>query len=318
MTVPASGSIIRLMMRIVVVFPQPDGPISTQTSPSGTVSVSRSTAGCAAPGNRLVSAAISIMQRSPRGVIACCSAPNSRSVPRASSVAGIAPTKSCGSAIIAMPAVMKSPRPPPPMYAASTAPEMTCTAAVRMPAKITGSASGSSTLRRISLLRHSHAARRVDDLGLDLPHRGVGVDQDRRQREQRQREERRHESRPHQRHHERQHRERRQRAPDVGAGDRDLRGALRAREQDADGHGERDRDARAPKRTARRASPVRSRKRSGCARMNCQASTSSIEAASTPRAGAANARAAKARGPRRPPARTRSTRRPRSSARGRC
>ena len=37
------------------------------------------------------------------------------------------------------------------MYAASTAPEITCTAAVRMPAKITGSASGISTLRRISL-----------------------------------------------------------------------------------------------------------------------------------------------------------------------
>ena len=54
-------------------------------------------------------------ERSPGGVIARCSAPNSRSVPNASSVAGMAPTKSCGNAIIAMPAVMKSPRPPPPM-----------------------------------------------------------------------------------------------------------------------------------------------------------------------------------------------------------
>jgi hypothetical protein len=61
-TVPLSGSIIRLMMRIVVVLPQPEGPISTQTAPSGTMSVSRSTAGCAAPGKRLVSATISIMR----------------------------------------------------------------------------------------------------------------------------------------------------------------------------------------------------------------------------------------------------------------
>ena len=36
---------------------------------------------------------------------------------------------------------------------------------------------------------------RVDDLGLDLPHRRVRVDQDRRQREQREREQRRHEAR---------------------------------------------------------------------------------------------------------------------------
>ena len=54
------------------------------------------------------------------------------------------------------------------MYAASTAPEITWTAAVRMPAKITGSASGSSTLRRISRARHAHAARGVDDVRIDL------------------------------------------------------------------------------------------------------------------------------------------------------
>ena len=53
--------------------------------------------------------------RIPAGVSAICSQPNRRSAPIDSSVAGIAPTSSCGSAIIAMPAVMKSPSPPPPM-----------------------------------------------------------------------------------------------------------------------------------------------------------------------------------------------------------
>ena len=36
---PLVGSIILLISRIVVVLPQPDGPISTHTSPAGTVSV---------------------------------------------------------------------------------------------------------------------------------------------------------------------------------------------------------------------------------------------------------------------------------------
>ena len=51
-TLPESGSIMRLMMRIVVVLPQPEGPMSTQTPPPGIVNVSRSTAGCAVPSNR--------------------------------------------------------------------------------------------------------------------------------------------------------------------------------------------------------------------------------------------------------------------------
>ena len=61
----------------------------------------------------------------------------------------MAPTSSCGTAIIAIPAVMKSPSPPPPMNAASTAPEMTWIAAVRRPAKMTGNASGHSIFARI-------------------------------------------------------------------------------------------------------------------------------------------------------------------------
>ena len=53
--------------------------------------------------------------RIPTGVRIFCRYPNSLSVPIASNVAGMAPTRSCGSAIMAIPAVMKSPRPPPPM-----------------------------------------------------------------------------------------------------------------------------------------------------------------------------------------------------------
>src|SRR5512132_4479966 len=57
---PASGSIIRLIMRIVVVLPQPDGPISTQISPAPMAREMSSTAGDAAPGKRLVRCSISI------------------------------------------------------------------------------------------------------------------------------------------------------------------------------------------------------------------------------------------------------------------
>src|SRR5438105_1381443 len=60
-TSPASGSIMRLTMRIVVVLPQPEGPISTQTSPSGIASVSRSTAGRAVSGNCFTRSMMSIM-----------------------------------------------------------------------------------------------------------------------------------------------------------------------------------------------------------------------------------------------------------------
>ena len=43
-------SIMRLTIRIAVVFPQPDGPTSTQISPAGTSSESESTAASSAPG----------------------------------------------------------------------------------------------------------------------------------------------------------------------------------------------------------------------------------------------------------------------------
>ena len=43
-------SIMRLTIRMAVVLPHPDGPTSTQISPDGTVSDSRSTAGSSCPG----------------------------------------------------------------------------------------------------------------------------------------------------------------------------------------------------------------------------------------------------------------------------
>src|SRR4030095_9081857 len=93
------------------------------------------------------------------------------------------------------------------------------------------------------ITRHPHSARRIDDFGLHLPHRRVSIDEDGREREQREGEKRRDESGAEHRHHKCQHGERRQRAPDVGAGYRDLRGALRSGEQDADRDCDRDRDA---------------------------------------------------------------------------
>ena len=47
---PEVRGISRLMRRIRVVLPQPDGPMKTQISPCGTVRLTLSTAGCAAPG----------------------------------------------------------------------------------------------------------------------------------------------------------------------------------------------------------------------------------------------------------------------------
>ena len=54
------------------------------------------------------------------------------------------------------------------MKAASVAAETICTAAVRMPAKITGSASGISIRRHHLRVRQALAARRLDDVAVDL------------------------------------------------------------------------------------------------------------------------------------------------------
>ena len=52
--VPELGSIRRLIIRMVVVLPHPDGPTRMTVSPSPTSSEKLSTAAVAAPGKRLV------------------------------------------------------------------------------------------------------------------------------------------------------------------------------------------------------------------------------------------------------------------------
>ncbi len=47
---PPVGSIMRLIIRMIVVLPQPEGPTSTQMQPAGTVSDSSCTAGLSWPG----------------------------------------------------------------------------------------------------------------------------------------------------------------------------------------------------------------------------------------------------------------------------
>ena len=75
---------------------------------------------------------------------------------------------------------MMSPRPPPPAIAAIVAVAITKTAAIRMPAKISGSASGSSTRSRICCSRHPHPPRRLDDVPVDAFDREIRVREDRR------------------------------------------------------------------------------------------------------------------------------------------
>ena len=219
-TVPLSGSIMRLMMRIVVVLPQPDGPISTHTSPSGTVSVRWSTAGRGAPGNCLVSAqSISIMRRAHPARRQATSAGaaeqligadrQQRRRNRADQQLRQRHHRDARGDEIAQAAAADVRRE---HGAGDDLHGGGANAGEDRPAV----AIGSSTPRTISRARHAHAARGVDDVGIDLAHRGVGVDQDRRQREQRQREQRWREAGAEDRHDQREHRERRQRAADVG------------------------------------------------------------------------------------------------------
>src|SRR3954470_23042790 len=73
------------------------------------------------------------------------------SVAAASAATASAPTRSSGKSRVPMPAVISSPSPPPPTKAASVAAATIWTAAVRMPANITGRARGISMRRMIWL-----------------------------------------------------------------------------------------------------------------------------------------------------------------------
>ena len=98
--------------------------------------------------------------------------------------------EAAGTAIIAMPAVMKSPRPPPPMNAASTAPEITCIGRGAQSGEDHRQRERVSSTARISraVMPMPRAASTTSDRRRAMPR--DRVDQDRRQREQRQREER--------------------------------------------------------------------------------------------------------------------------------
>src|SRR5262245_18464375 len=83
-----------------------------------------------------------------RRILHSIAAKNS-SVATAKAATASPPTTSCGMLRVPMPAVISSPSPPPPTKAASVAADTICTAAVRMPAKITGRASG-TLIRRMT------------------------------------------------------------------------------------------------------------------------------------------------------------------------
>ena len=76
-----------------------------------------------------------------------------------------------------------SPSPPPPAIAAIGAVATTVTAATRMPAKSSGSASGSSTRRRICDAGHAHPTRGLDRIAIDPVDAVERVRQDRPGRE---------------------------------------------------------------------------------------------------------------------------------------
>ena len=80
---PVSGSISRLIIFMVVVLPQPDGPTSTTTSPAGMRRLTSSTAAPRWPGYRLLTPVSSIA--APRVPWAACSAAGAARTPRCTS-----------------------------------------------------------------------------------------------------------------------------------------------------------------------------------------------------------------------------------------
>ena len=83
---------------------------------------------------------------------------------------------------MATPRKMKVPSPPAPMAAAMVATPMVMMVAVRMPARITESASGRRTRQRIWIVGHAHGFGGLQDGGIDAGEADVGVAKDREQR----------------------------------------------------------------------------------------------------------------------------------------
>ena len=128
----------------------------------------------------------------------------------------------------------------------SVAVAMTLTVEVLTPPKTSGSASGSSTRRRICAPVRPIAAGGVDHLGIDLAHAGVGVEQDGRDGEQDERERDVEEARAQGREEQEDDADRRDRAPGVGHGHDEERAAPavaqpqpdRQRDRGGDPHGD--------------------------------------------------------------------------------
>ena len=76
--------------------------------------------------------------------------PTAKSMSTASIAVGIAPASSMPGSLTSMPVKISSPSPPPPIRKASGAVPTLIASAVRMPARITKAAFGTSTFRRIS------------------------------------------------------------------------------------------------------------------------------------------------------------------------
>ena len=109
-------------------------------------------------------------------------APSPRREPR--------PPAPCAVSTMAMPRKMKTPSPPPPMAAAMVAVPMVATVAMRSPATIEGTASGSSTCQRIWRGGHAHRDGGFAHRGVHAEDADQGVAQDRQQRVEAQRDDR--------------------------------------------------------------------------------------------------------------------------------
>ena len=136
---------------------------------------------------------------------------------------------------------ISSPRPPPPMNVAKVALATTCTAEVRMPAKITGAAIGSCMRVSTWPQRVPSRACRVYDVSAHLPQARRRIDEDGGYRQGRERDERRVEAEAEEGLAERQDGERWDSAPYVADvdGQRRAKGGVPYRER----HGQRDSDA---------------------------------------------------------------------------
>ena len=97
----------------------------------------------------------------------------------ASRAAGMAPARMTESLTMATPRKMKVPRPPAPMAAAMVATPMVMTVAVRMPARMTLSASGKRTRKENLCGGHAHGFGGFEDGGVDAGEADVGITKDR-------------------------------------------------------------------------------------------------------------------------------------------